>query len=159
MTRRVTVSLPDDVYESLRSLGSEVESSLAGQLRRGARLLLRGGEPSGEVGFDPAEWHVTGVKNVDTWLVTSGRVSILTARSKLESQGAHIVVEDSQALYVLPDSATTGLKRSLTISEALADIETVRSVDALPYVAGKLIAAGASALRFGDAGQVNYGDA
>jgi hypothetical protein len=157
------VTLPDDLYEDLRSLGSEVESSLAGQLRRGARLLLRGGEPSGEPGFDPAEWHVTGLKNVDTWLVKTGRVSILTARSKLESQGAHIVLEGSEALFVLPDSATTGLKRSLTISEALADIEVDspinHGVKVLPYVAGKLLADGASALRFVDAGQVNYGDA
>jgi hypothetical protein len=146
MPRRVTVTLPDDIYDELRQIGSEVESSLAGQLRRGARMLL-GEPPAPDVSGEA--WRVTGTKGDGSELVRLGAVEILTARAVGIAQGAHIVSDGVRRLLVAPDGASSGLRRSLCISEALVDVEG-GTVDPIAYVAGCLWVNGLGVLGWDD---------
>jgi hypothetical protein len=146
MAKRVTVTLPDDIYDGLRTIGSEVESSLAGQLRRGARMLLTD-PPTPDAAAE--HWKVTGRKEDASHLVESGAIEILTARAVGIAQGAHIVSDGARRLLVAPDGASSGLRRSLTISEALVDIEA-GTVDPVAYVAGCLWVAGLGVLGWDD---------
>jgi hypothetical protein len=112
------------------------------------------------VGFDPAEWRVFGAKDRgDTSkMVSTSRVVILNARSKYHNEGAHIVVEGLSALFVLPDSRTSGQRRSRLISDALTDLEA-GAPDPISYVAGRLLVEGCGVVTYRPSGEVNYGDA
>jgi len=116
--KRVTVWMPEGMVGRLGAMAEDWETSVSAVVRRAVRLMLEGTSPA----LDPDDWSVESKR---TYAGFTPTVYVDVMRHRSRTQRAHRITQNSDSLWVLPDTATTGLRRSRTISQALANSDGV----------------------------------